>query len=75
MDIVKFILGKLVDKGRKLAADKLKEGDVTDEQFRGLIEREIDEIKAKLDGLARANLLASISFSRKDSSTSTKCCI
>ena len=62
MDIVKFILGKLVDKGRKLAADKLKEGDVTDEQFRGLIEREIDEIKAKLDGLARANLLASISF-------------
>ena len=62
MDIIKFILGLLVDKTRKSAANELKEGDVTDETFRSLIEREIDEIKWKLDGLARANLLASISF-------------
>ena len=51
-----------MDKTRKSAANELKEGDVTDETFRSLIEREIDEIKWKLDGLARANLLASISF-------------
>ena len=31
-------------------------------QFRGLIIREIDEIKSKLDGLARQDLLASISL-------------
>jgi len=62
MDIIKFILGLLVDKTRKLAANGLKEGDVTDETFRRLVERETDEIKWKLDGLARANLLASITF-------------
>ena len=62
MDIIKFILGLLADKTRKSAANELKEGDVTDETFRSLIEREIDEIKWKLNGLARANLLASISF-------------
>ena len=46
-------IGLLVNKGRDLAADQ---------QFRSLIVREIDEIKSKLDGLARTNLLASISF-------------
>ena len=60
--VLKTTVGTLVDKGRKMAAEKLKEGDVTDEQFRRLVVREIDEIKSKLDGLARTNLLASISF-------------
>ncbi|KAL9966978.1 hypothetical protein ACROYT_G025129, partial [Oculina patagonica] len=41
---------------------KLKDGDVTDQKFRGLIVREIDDIKSKLDGLSRKDLLASISF-------------
>ena len=41
-----------------MAADKLKEGEVTDERLRNLIVREIDGIS----GLARANLLSSISF-------------
>lgn len=60
--VFKATIGLLVNKGRDLAADRLKEGDVTDQQFRSLIVREIDEIKSKLDGLARTNLLASISF-------------
>ena len=42
--------------------EKLKDGDVTDQKFRGLIVREIDDIKSKLDGLSRKDLLASIIF-------------
>ena len=62
MAIPKATVGKLLDKGRKTILDRLKEGDVTDEQFRTLLVSEIDEIKSKLDGIARANLLASISL-------------
>lgn len=47
--VFKATVGLLVNKGRDLAADRLKEGDVTDQQFRSLIVREIDEIKSKLD--------------------------
>ena len=74
MAILKATVGKLLDKGRKMVADRLKEGDVTDEQFRTLIVGEIDEIKSKLDGIARANLLAErvSAFSRKAFYTSTK---
>lgn len=51
-----------MNKGRDKLAEKLDEGDVTDQKFRGMIVRENDEIKKKLDGLARKDLLASISF-------------
>jgi len=60
--VLKATLGLLVDRGRDKAAAKLKEGDVTEQQFRNLIVREIDDIKTKLDGLARKDILASISF-------------
>ena len=60
--VFKATIGLLVNKGRDKAAEKLKEGDVTDQKFRSLIVREIDDIKSKLDGLARKDLLASISF-------------
>ena len=60
--VFKLTVGLLVNKGRDKAAEKLKDGDVTDEKFRGLIVREIDDIKSKLDGLSRKDLLASISF-------------
>ena len=53
-----------MDKGRDEAAKKLKDGDVTDQQFRGVIMREIDDMRSKLDGLSRRDLLASISFFR-----------
>ena len=54
-----------MDKGRDEASKKLKDGDVTDQQFRGIIMREIDDMKSKLDGLSRKDLLASIGFFRE----------
>ena len=60
--VFKATIGLLVNKGRDKAAEKLKDGDVTDQKFRGLIVREIDDIKSQLKGLARRDLLASISF-------------
>ena len=60
--VFKLAIGLLVDKGRDKAAEKLKDGDVTDQKFRGLIVREIDDIKSKLDGLSRKDLVASINF-------------
>ena len=58
--VFKATIGLLVNKGRDKAAEKLKDGDVTDQKFRALIVREIDDIKSKLDGLARKDLLAAI---------------
>ncbi|KAL9960433.1 hypothetical protein ACROYT_G033889 [Oculina patagonica] len=60
--VFKATIGLLVNKGRDKAAEKLRDGDVTDQKFRGLIVREIDDIKSKLDGPLRKDLLASISF-------------
>ncbi|KAM7431230.1 hypothetical protein ABFA07_018173 [Porites harrisoni] len=60
--VFKATIGLLVNKGRDKLAEKLNEGDVTDQKFRGLIVREIDEIKSKLDGLARTPLKTSISL-------------
>ena len=60
--VFQLTIGLLVSKGRDKAAEKLKDGDVTDQKFRGLIVREIDDIKFKLDGLSRKDLLASIIF-------------
>ena len=60
-DVFKVTIGLLVNKGRDKVADKLKHGDITDQSFRGLIVREIDDIKSKLDGLSRKDLGASIS--------------
>ena len=63
--VFKATIGWLVDKCRDEAAKKLKDGDVTDQQFRGIIMREIDDMKSKLDGLSRKDLLASIGFFRE----------
>ena len=60
--ILKATVGLLVNKGRNVAAEKLKEGDVTNEQLRNLIVSELDDIKSKLDGIARKDLLTSICF-------------
>ena len=60
--VFKATIGLLVNKGRDKLAEKLNEGDVTDQKFRGLIVREIDELKSKLDGLARTPLKTSISL-------------
>ena len=60
--VLKATVGLLLTKARDCLAKKLQEGDVTDEQFRNMIVRELDDIKSKLDGLARKDLLTSISF-------------
>ena len=60
--VFKLTVGMLVNKGRDKAAEKLKDGDVTDQIFGDLIVREIDDIRSKLDGLARKDLQASIIF-------------
>ena len=60
--VFKATVGLLVNKGRDKAAEKLRDGDVLDQSLRRLIVREIDNIKSKLDGLSRKDLLASISF-------------
>ncbi|KAK2557810.1 hypothetical protein P5673_019775 [Acropora cervicornis] len=60
--VFKLTVGMLVNKGRDKTAERLKDGDVTDQIFRDLIVREIDDIKSKLDGLARKDLKASTIF-------------
>ena len=60
--LLKFGLGFISDKFRTYGAEKLQDGGLTDQKFRGLIVRELDDIKFKLDGLSRKDLSASISF-------------
>lgn len=62
--VLKLTFGVLFDKLRDSTADKLKEGDLTDEKCRQLIVRELDDIKSKLDALIRKDLLSSIEFFR-----------
>ena len=63
--VFKATIGWLVDKCRDEAAKKLKDGDITDQQFRSIIMREIDDMRSKLNGLSRKDLLASITFFRE----------
>ena len=60
--VVKLTFGFLAKKIRCEIAERLKDGDVTDEECRRLIVRELDDIKSKLDGLARSSLLSSLCF-------------
>ncbi|CAB4031520.1 Deleted in malignant brain tumors 1 [Paramuricea clavata] len=46
----------------KCLNERLKDGDVTDEEIRRWVIRKIDAIKSKLDGLARKDLLSSLCF-------------
>ncbi len=59
--ILKFTIGILFKKLRDEAARRLI-GDPTDETFRELISRELNEIKSKLDALIRKDLLSSVEF-------------
>ena len=58
--LLKAVAGFLVNKARDRAAEKLKEGDVTDNKIRELIQREITDVKSKLDALSRKDLLTAI---------------
>ena len=61
-EVFKVTIGWLVNKGRDEAAKKLKDGDETDQQLRGIIMREIDDIRSKLGDLSRKDLGASVKF-------------
>ena len=60
--VLKATVGFLVNKGRDLVAEKLKDGDILDHRIREIIVREISDVKCKLDGLARKDLLSAIEF-------------
>ena len=45
--VFKATIGLIVDKGRDVAAQRLKEGDVADQKFRSLIVRDLKEIHYK----------------------------
>ncbi|CAB3986555.1 Hypothetical predicted protein [Paramuricea clavata] len=60
--ILSSTVGLLVNKARDSTVAKLKDGDVTDAKIRELVVRELNDVKTKLDGLSRANLLSSYNF-------------
>ena len=59
--ILKLAFGFVSDKVRTYAAEKLQDGGLTDQKFRGYVVRELDDIKFKLDANARKDLSTSIS--------------
>ena len=60
--ILSSTIGLLWNKARDSVAAKLKDGDITDAKIREIVVRELDDIKTKLDGLSRKDLLSSYSF-------------
>ena len=56
--VLNLTFGLLWSKVRDHTAEKLKEGDMTDEKCRQLIVREPGNITTKIDGLARKDLLS-----------------
>ena len=60
--IVNSTIGLLCNKLRDYTAQRLNEGDINDSELRQIIVRDLDDIKTKLDGLSRKDLLASLSF-------------
>ncbi|KAM7451592.1 hypothetical protein ABFA07_000915 [Porites harrisoni] len=60
--VFKATIGLIVNKGRDVAAERMKEGDVADQKFRSLIVRDLKEIHYKLDALSKKDLNAAIDF-------------
>ena len=58
--MLKAAAGLLVNKARDRAAEKLKEGGVTDQKIRELIQQEMNDIKSNLDALSRKVLLSAV---------------
>ena len=60
--ILSSTVGLLWNKACDSTAAKLKDGDVTDAKIRQIVARELNDIKVKLDGLSRKDLLSSYSL-------------
>ena len=58
-DILRSTAGVLWNKVRDKTAEKLRGGDVTNARIGEIVVRELDDIKKKLDGLSRKDLLSS----------------
>ena len=63
--ILSTTVGLLWSKTRDKTAEKLQGGDVADAKVREIVVRELNDIKTKLDGLSRKDLLSSYSFLRE----------
>ena len=63
--VLKLTVGFISNKLRTYAAEKLQDGDLTDQMFRGWIVSELEDIQSKLDAMSRKDLCASISFLRQ----------
>jgi hypothetical protein len=61
-NILSSTVGLLWNKARDFVAKKLKDGDTTDEKFREIIIRNLNDIKTTLECLSRKDLLSSYSF-------------
>ena len=59
--VLKMTLGLFVKKARSSLSDKLKDGGLNSQQLRNLIISNLQDVERKLGGLARANLLTSVS--------------
>ena len=59
--VLKLAFGLISSKVRDYGAEKLQDGGLTDQKFRGLIVREMKDIKTTLDAISRKDLGASIS--------------
>ena len=60
--ILSSTLGLLWNKARDATAENLKDGDVADAKIRKIVVRELNDIKTKLDGLVRKDLLISYTY-------------
>ena len=60
--ILSSTLGLLWNKARDATAKSLQDGDVKDAKIRKIVVRELNDIKTKLDGLSRKDLLSSYSY-------------
>ena len=60
--ILNSTIGLLWNKARDSTAAKLQQGDVTDAKIREIVVRELNDIKTKLNGLSRKDLLSSYNF-------------
>ena len=60
--VFKVTIGLAATKARNVLAERLKEGDVTDQKFRDLIVSDIKNIKSKLDALSRKDLGAAVDY-------------
>ncbi|CAB3990587.1 Hypothetical predicted protein [Paramuricea clavata] len=60
--ILSSTVGLLWNKARDATAKKLKGGDITDAKIREIVMRELNDVKTKIDGLSRKDLLSSYSF-------------